>query len=73
MKNLVDLQVVRGCDSIIRETDKAICLQWPVRGRVKNEYRPVWLPKSQITWLAPSACYEESIHIPLWLARAKSL
>ena len=61
-------------DQIVRETDKAIAIEWPIHpSQSYSEMRLVWLPKSQITWKNYSKCFAETAHVPGWLASAKSL
>jgi hypothetical protein len=67
----------KSSDQIVRETDKAVAIEWPIDpsrwGSANDAVRLVWLPKSQITWKNYSKCFAETIHIPGWLASAKSL
>jgi hypothetical protein len=50
-----------------RETDKALLVRIS-NGVTGFHDRQVWLPKSQVTWVA-QGCFHDTIHVPAWLAR----
>lgn len=54
-------------NDIERETEKAVLVRVPV-GVSALQDKLVWLPKSQISWIAPEPNMAETIHIPCWLA-----
>lgn len=68
---MYDTRIPRDGTAILRETEKAICIAVPTAhvGRP----RPVWLPKSQVAWKAPSAIYGETLHVAAWLALREKL
>lgn len=75
---LVDLDIGRDSSAIVRETDKAFAIMVPVEpsrwGSANDALRTVWIPKSQITWTSSNPrVYADSMHVPAWLASAKSL
>jgi hypothetical protein len=50
------------------ETSKALLFVIPQGETIFAQPRQVWLPKSQVTWIAHDP-YAETAHIPAWLAR----
>lgn len=68
----IDTGIHRDSQDILNETDKAIRVM--LRSGVSSfgSARPVWLPKSQITWQADNG-FAETIRIPIWLARKSGL
>jgi hypothetical protein len=63
---LIDTGLTR--ENVERETEKAILFAIPHGHTVFTSDRMVWVPKSQVEWIAPGA-YAESAHVPGWLAR----
>jgi hypothetical protein len=53
-------------NDIERETDKAYLVRVPVGMSALND-RMVWIPKSQVQWIA-QGCEAATMHIPEWLA-----
>lgn len=69
MRDLYDTNLDRNF--VERETEKAILVRIP-NGVTGFHDRKVWLPKSQIAWVAPGN-FSETLHVPLWLARQNGL
>jgi hypothetical protein len=73
----IDLGIARDSASIIAETPKAFRVLVPHGGgfSVRNgraaygSTRPVWIPKSTVSWRACQGGMAETMHVPAWLAR----
>jgi hypothetical protein len=73
----VDMHIARDSANIIEETPKAFRVLVPrgagfsVRDGLASygSTRPVWIPKSQVTWKECQRGMAETMHVPAWLAR----
>ena len=65
--SLIDTNLTSN--DVERETAKALLVRVPNGAAALND-RMVWLPKSQVRWIAPEGQpnLAETIHVPAWLA-----
>ena len=59
-------------EQISRETDKAVCVMIFIDANKTNDgARAVWFPKSQIDWAGEEMGFADTMHVPVWLLKAK--
>jgi len=63
MSGLYDLNLTE--QSIVRETEKAVCFIDGSRER--------WIPRKVLTWMDRGAAYCPSAAVPMWFAKANGM
>jgi hypothetical protein len=54
-----------------RETEKAVLIH--VETQTINKRRPVWIPRSLITWVDHGPNYKKTVAVPFWFAKQNYL